>query len=284
MRPLVPALLLGLALLLPTAVGAQSASVAAVGAGDPDLGKGLALLSATFGYVDANGNGRPDAASPSETLYLDVDGQRGVTYGDLRLTSFTPHLAGTYVDASNGDLGLDLSALPGWFASTQAGAWFADLDNTLTVTAGDVRLTGGLARIGAGDADLQAQLRPAAGSPGSLARLGAVDADGDGRHTGGERLVLDVGGDGKVGAGDLGLRASGPGRDDGPSRLEFEDALRQAGVESGEDGFETVEGTGGGSGGLRAVDVLLLGLGLVNLAGLVLLWRRGPGRPRNPFP
>lgn len=273
---------------------AQATSFQVVAAGDAAEGKTLSGLQAGLGYVEANGNGRPDPAAPAEPVYLDADGSRTVTYGDLRLTAHGNYPAGSTVDVTNTDLNLVLAVPQGWIASTAQGAWLADLDGDRQVSAGDVRLSGGFgAHVLPGDGDLRTGLQQAQQATSALARIGYLDSDSDGGHDPAEPLVFDLdpsgsAGSGRVTAGDLRIQPGAPGLDNGPTRAEFDQATGKTATGapggSGSTGGVTVvsDKSDAGGSGWGMPETVLLVLGLVNLAGLAVLYRRGQ-RPRNPF-
>jgi hypothetical protein len=272
---------------------AQGSIFAVIAQGDPANGRTLAGLTAGIGFFDANGNGRADPMAPAEPVYLDLDGSRSVSYGDVRLTGYGGYPAGSTADVTNGDLTLALAAPQGWIASTPQAAWYVDVDGDRQVSAGDVRLSGAFgSHVGASDGDLRTGLRPAQQATSSLGRLGYLDADSDGTHDATEAIVFDLDASGsadagRVTAGDLRLTPSGPGLDDGPTRAEFDQATGKSatgGSGSGSTGGVTIVDHGEASqgSGWGLPETVLLVLGLVNLAGLVVLSRR-TSRPRNPF-
>src|ERR1041385_5343063 len=167
--------LLGLLTLAPLAAAGPVATVAP---SDALAGKTLSFLDAGLGYLDANANAHPDAATPQEPVYLDLDGNHQVSYGDLRLSAFLGYPAGAVVDLANRDVGRPLAAVPGWFA-TAGSAWFVDVDGSATVSIGDVRLDPFGAQVAAGDAALGTPLQAAQQQTNADRRVGYVDGDGD---------------------------------------------------------------------------------------------------------
>lgn len=288
-RTLAAALLLLAVLAAPAQ--AQGATFAVVAQGDPAEGRTLSPLSAGIGYLEANGNGRADPAAPAEPVYLDADGSRSVTYGDVRLTAQGSYPAGSTVDVTNTDLGLALSNAPGWLASTAQGAWLVDMDGDRSVSAGDVRLSGSFgAHVLPGDGDVRTGLQQAQQATSSLNRIGYLDPDSNGRHDPAEAVYFDLdssgsAGSGKVTAGDLRLQPGSPGLDNGPTRAEFDQATGKSSATggSGSTGGVTLVNQGGKAASSWGMpETVLLVLGLVNLAGLAVLYRRS-ARPRNPF-
>jgi hypothetical protein len=295
MRPpwtLLVAALAATALSLPAQ--AQSSTFSVVAQGDAADGRTLSTLAAGagIGYFDADNDGAADPSSPTEPVYLDLDGSHSVSYGDVRLAAHGHYPAASTVDVTNADLSLPLTAPRGWLASTAQAAWYLDLDGNLQVSAGDLRLSdrfGG--HVGAGDGDVRTPLQAAQTATPSFGRIGYVDGNSNGRADAGEGLYFDLDasgapGSGKVNAGDLRVAPGGPGLDDGPTRAEFDQATGKASATGGP----------GSTGGLTVVhdhettrtsawgtpETVLLVLALANLAGLAVLWRRD-SRPRNPF-
>ena len=281
MRPLQPLLLA--VLLTSTAAAAPFGTVAG---DEASLGKPLSTLNTGLGFIDANGNGRADVSEPGEPVYLDVDGSRSATYGDLRLTAALGYAAGTSVDVLNADAGHVLATPGGWFSTTPAGAWIVDLDGDRTVSLGDLRMAPFGGRVVASDADLRAPLQAAQQQVTSSARVGYVDLDGDRARDAAEPVYLDLDpsgtpGNGQVSNGDLRLAASGPGLEpDTPTRAEFEAALSEAGVETGADGSFARDQASAWD----TPTVLALVLGLANLVGLVYVVGqvRKAREPRHP--
>lgn len=75
-----------------------------------------------LGYWDIGPN--PGMYDSGDVVYLDFPPTRLVTSNDLRLTPFSPHLAGTKVTANDNDMGQPLAANP-WTAGARI--WYADL-------------------------------------------------------------------------------------------------------------------------------------------------------------
>lgn len=286
--PAPAAALLLLASALAATAQVPAVSFSAVGQDDAANGRILSTLTVTLGYVDANANGRADPSSPAEPVYLDLDNSRTVTYGDVRLTPLGRYPAGSTVDVTNHDLHLTLVTPHGWVASTSQGAWLADLDANLQVSAGDVRLSGTFGEhVDASAGDRGAGLQAVQQATPTFSRVGYLDQDSDGRHDATEPLVFDLeptgsAGSGRVSPGDLRLQPAGPGLDDGPSRAEFEALAAQGSAE--DSGSVTVvdDDPAGGRSAWGLPETVLLLLGVANLAGLAVLFRRS-ARPRNPF-
>jgi hypothetical protein len=275
-----------------TAVSAQTDSTFSVIAlGDGFEGRSIVATNTLLGFTDLDSDGRADAGEPDETVYLDIDGSRSVTYGDVRLSTFLDYAAGTTVAATNRDLGRALTTAQGWIASTSTGTWVMDVDGDRAISVGDVRFSATFGdRVLAGDADLRTSLQPAQQQTSSLSRLGYLDLDSDNARDPREPLIFDLDpngspGQGKATNGDLRLTPVGPGVDDTLSRAEFEDAIGKAGVQQQNGSYErtVVETEGGSSWGMP--ETVLLLLALVNLAGLAFVYTRlrSGGAPRNPF-
>jgi hypothetical protein len=283
--------LLALAALLLLALPASAAPapfLAALKAGDTDLNQPLTTFTAKVGYLDGNVNGSPDAAAPDENVYLDLDGSTSVSYGDLRLTPFDTYAAGTVVDLANRDVGRALASVDYsvWFAHAGE-SWYLDMDSSRTVSVGDVRMAATApGKVHAGDAALGTPLaRPDGARTGSLGWWGS----GPRNPTGALYVDIDIfsTGNGRTSAGDLRLTPAGFAPDDAPTRAEFEQAQHA--------GTQTVSASGSAAppasfgsapSAWRALDWLLVGLAVLNLAGLVAVARRLEhlrGPPRNPF-
>ncbi|MCA1819208.1 MAG: hypothetical protein LC620_04020, partial [Halobacteriales archaeon] len=197
MRRLLPLTLL-LALALP-AHADGTGFVNAVAQGDADLGLELQTARVTVGYIDANGNTHPDT-QPDETLYLDLDASGSVTFGDLRLSRFDTYAPGTAVNVTNRDVGRPLGTASGaWFAQAGGGTWALDVDNSGTITAGDVVFGAAPAKVMPGDPRIGQGLARPGGTPTSAygwTATGARDVgrtffiDMDGFGTGGSRTSI----------------------------------------------------------------------------------------------
>jgi len=292
MRTLPLLALLAAALLAgPAAAQSSSALATTVAAGDAQQGQSLQFLSAaSLGFFDSNGDGRANARAPQEPVYLDLDGSRSVTYGDLRLTPVLSYPAGSLVNASNADIGHALTATAGWFAQTAQGAWFVDADGSRTVSDGDVRLASPAgARVSGSDADARTPLEAAQGNVASASRVGFVDADSDGRRGATEPVVLDLdaagaSGAGRLSAGDVRLRVSGFGSDDSVSHAELQDALSKVGVTSQGGTYQAPPATPPPP-AWGTPQLVLLALAAVNLVAVIYVFSlvRQQQRPRNPF-
>jgi len=242
------------------------------------MDQGLSSIGASLGYVDANLNGRIDGLAPDEPVYLDVDHEGTVSYGDVRLTAFLDAPAGSTVDVTNRDYGLRLAQPTPWFSSTPSGAWYIDADSSGSVSAGDVRVWGDNApgKVPPGDALAGTALKGAQVGASSFNRLAIRDTNGNGRYDVGEVLYLDVdnnmgGGSGRVSPGDLRITPAGP----------YTDPLAVA-----NDGTPLATGTANNAAkatpdSWRSLDWILVALAVANLAGFVILARQN--RPKNPF-
>lgn len=286
-RPSRAAVLPALLALLALAAGPAASAAAlseTVGAGDAALGQTLVGRRATLGYLDLDLDQALDAAGPPEPLYLDADASGSVSFGDVRLTGLGDYPASSDVGPADTDNGRALAAVPGWLASVD-GAWYADCDNSMTVTAGDLRLATG-ARVAPDDPELGKALARSSLIPTNQVDL--RDADGDGRRDAGEGLYLDLDRSQAVSIGDVRLVSgrTAAGSSGSTSAAGGDGAGAGGDGDGGDDDPDAVETvpTRRGDGSLRGVDVFLLALGLVNLAGLVYVVRSMRStRPRNPF-
>jgi hypothetical protein len=270
------------ALALTLVVPAASAWASPADGSSPELGKAFADVTATLSFIDADGDGQPDASAPDEPVYLDLDGSQTVSYGDLRLTSFGPYPAGTLVDVANRDEARQLTTAGGWFGAL-GGAWYADLDGDSRLSEGDVRLDGAAAGTKADDATpgvgQALRLPPMAASP--RGHLDHVDADRDGHLAVGSPLFVDADGDGQASAGDLRLANWGFGAESGPSPAELA-AARDAALAAAAVAKASAEEPEPSWTVPQLLGVLI---GLVAVAGVAHLYMRsrGPAAPRNPF-
>lgn len=235
----IPVRLLALApaALLLAALPAQAATqplLAAVEAGDADLGLGLAAFQPFVDFNDVNGNGVADLGDPDETVYLDLDGDHTVSYGDVRLTAFLAYPALSVADTTNRDIGRVLKDLRGWFARDAAGAWYFDSDAGGAVNPGDLALTGAApgTKVRPGSADIGTALTGVQGTLPPGQRIGWVDADRDSRRDGGEAIYVDLDANRAVSRGDLRVTPGGLGLDNNPTRAEYEALAAQAGSQA----------------------------------------------------
>ncbi|MES2154950.1 MAG: hypothetical protein V4510_07415 [bacterium] len=251
-----------LAILL--APAASAAFVSEVAGGDTDNGIALVLQHAAFTFIDGNANGHLDSAAPREPIYLDLDASGTVTYGDERLTPFGHYAGHTQVDLTDADAGRALAAAPGWFARSNAG-WVADLDNSGTLTAGDLRL-GADGATPIATAQATGEILRVQGTPGTLFHMGQ-----------GASLYLDTdswtAGGGQVSPGDVriiaGPFATEPVAPQPPaSPVPAQDSTPAATAHQAADSW-------------RSLDWVLVGLAVANLAGLAMLAKAQ--RPKNPF-
>jgi hypothetical protein len=296
MRLLLPALA---ATLLLSAVPASAAEplVAVVPRGDPDVGAAFAeARGAAFAFLDANGNTALDRADPDEPVYIDADGSRAVSHGDLRLTAFGRYPAGTVVELANRDFGRPLTVLIGWLAH-DGDTWYFDADAGSKVSVGDLRLAaGGVEKVGPGDAMLNRGLEATPSPRGTLFHL---DRDRDNARDALEPILIDQDASGAgyrtVSAGDLRFTPSGFGRDDEVTQQELRDAVAARGTQA-PPGTGVPAGSGTGAGTVpvaeapapptwRILDWILVVVGVANLAGLVVVGRMAAARrPKEPFP
>ncbi len=246
--------------------------LAEVKSGDPDSNQSLQTLHGAVAFLDANGNGKPDASVPDEPVYLDLDGSNSVSYGDLRLTGYGPLASGTVVGVTDSDAGRALDLLPNAWFSTAGTTWILDVDGSRTISAPDIRFGDAPTRIGSTDSGLgQSLSRPASAQVGSLGFvgsgprdiLGVVYVDLDSLTSGGGRATI----------GDLRLHPAGfaaPASSVNPSDPSASDGRLAPAQDAG----------------FRLLDGILVVLSLLNLAGLLFVVRsvnqlRGP--PKNPF-
>lgn len=262
--------LLAALLLVPTANAAALAQP--VPAGDTAAGQGLTPRRAVVAFLDLDFDQQADAAGPAEPLYLDADASGTVNFGDLRLTPFGAYGAGSDVQAADTDNDRTLTAAGGWFAAAD-GAWYGDVDGSSTVSAGDLRLATG-DRVGSTDSMLGTALARSSLVPMNMVDI--RDTDGDGRRDAGESLYLDLDRNQAVSPGDLRF-------------LVVAAATGTSGASatgSGHDGEGSSSGTSAeDERGVRGLDVVLIALVVLNLAGLAYAIREArSGRPpRNPF-
>ncbi len=268
MRLLAPAaLLLSLAL----CTGPAAALVSFVASTDADAGAPYRPMNGRIAWIDADLNGQPGHTMPAEPIYLDADGSASVSYGDLRLTSYGSLPPGTGVGVSDSDLGLPLLGTKAWFAATDAGIWYIDMDQNVRVSVGDLRLQGEDAgtRVAAGAPDAGQTLNRQQIQMVESVRLGWSDPNGNNVVDPGESLYLDLANDAvsrtRVDVGDLRLATrphqpavapaadplpAAPNDPDGPSRAEGDGTGAEAQTSPSGDGFTRV-------------------LSIVNLVGLV---------------
>lgn len=270
---LVAALLLPL-LAVPHVAAAGTPILAARQAGDSDLGRPLAAVNAPLRFIDGDGDNLPSIDEPA---YWDLDDSSTVSVADLRLRPFLSLQAGTEVAITDADAGRDLKGASAWFG-TAAGAWYADLDASRTVTPGDTRLGETATVVAASAAEIGQPLALPQGAMGA-GSIGLDDADSDRRRDRGEAVYIDLDtastqGPPIVGIGDLRLMPlARPGSSGGSGA---------AGGNGASDGIGFA--ADGDSGGLRGFDVVVLALLAINLLGLVYVVRvTRNGRPRNPF-
>lgn len=263
--------------------------------GDEAIGTALVeTRGAVFAFLDANGNAALDRSEPDEPIYLDADGNRAVSHGDLRLTPFGRYPSGSAVDLPNRDVGRTLTVMHGWLAHDGDTWYFDAADNRVSV--GDLRFgPAGVEKVGPGDAMLQRSLQATASPQGALFY---VNADRDNVRDALEPLLVDHDASGAgyrtVSAGDLRFTPSGFGVDDEVTRQELQDALAARGQGSSAPGGGGPSGTGASAGtsastgtpppSWRILDWILVVLGVANLAGLVVVGRMAAARkPREPF-
>lgn len=276
-RRLLPFLLsLALAGLAAPAEAAGSPTVlVGVQSGDAALGQALSVVGAPIAFIDARVDQSP---STDEPLYWDLDDSHTVSVGDIRLRDFLGLAAGTEVLVSDLDAGRTLLAASAWFGAT-GGTWFADLDASRSVTAGDLRLGETASVVADGSAEAGQPLAYPQGAQGQ-GTAALADLDGDRRRDAGEGLYLNL---------DTGV---------GPPVVSLGD-LRVVPVARAAGSQAPVGGSGGGGDGDRpdasgaeteastwgTPETVLLVLGLANLVGLAFVYTRlrDGGAPRNPF-
>lgn len=261
--------LFALAVVLLPASACAATLVAEVVGSDTDVGTELRTQRVPFAFLDANGNGHLDTAQPREPVYLDVDGSGAVSYGDVRITPFGAYASNTQVDVANADAGRPLVAAPGWFARGNSG-WVADLDNSGTVTIGDVRFTAdGPMQVDGAQATgetLRVQGNAGTLATGSLARTLYLDVD---QNSGG----------GRVSAGDLRIVPGPMASDAAPAAPAANPAV--PGQTTTVTGAATTPAGKSAPDSWRPLDWVLVALAVANLAGLAILARAQ--RPKNPF-
>ncbi|MDQ6799700.1 MAG: S8 family serine peptidase [Acidobacteriota bacterium] len=142
------------------------------------VASGLARRISIFG--SAGNAGYPERHNESvavnnqfdngEAVYTDFDNSGTVSLGDRRITASGAFAAGTFVAAGNADIGAALANFNGNERHPNSGGFIAggavyrDLDNSGTVTVGDLRITGAGAfaagsTVAVGNADIGTGLR-----------------------------------------------------------------------------------------------------------------------------
>ncbi|HEX2066757.1 MAG TPA: hypothetical protein VHI93_08095 [Candidatus Thermoplasmatota archaeon] len=282
MQRLLAAAALLLVAFLPTAHADATPFAASVEGVDGEMGRMYQAGRAAVAFLDANLNGRPDTAAPDEVVYLDLDGSGSASYGDLRLTAFDTYPAGSVVNQTNRDAGRPLALLHNaWFS--QAGtAWVLDMDASSTLTVGDLRLQPMPAKVRAAEPGLGQPLARPTG-----AQVGAIAWTATGPRDPANAFYVDMdrftnGGD-RVSPGDLRITPLGLAQDGAPTREEFEQAQRLLMPASTEDAAQPPASISPAA--WRALDWFVVGLGILNLVGLVAIARQlnQPRPPRNPF-
>lgn len=224
----VAALVALLAPTLPAAAQSAQGEVTTVTSTDPDILRALTGFRPLLGFTDANSNGILDSA-PDEPAYLDLDESKTVTYGDLRLTAVFDYPAATRVDLTNRDFGWTLLQARGWFARAPSGAWVVDTDDSGTLTAGDIRISGPEAwtKVTAAEAAATTPLTKVQGTLPPSARVGYVDQDLDGRRGPADAAYVDLDADTKVTPGDLRITIGALAPETAPTRAEHDAAVAQ---------------------------------------------------------
>lgn len=261
--------------------------LAFVATGDPAIGTPMSVSFARIGFLDTNGDGFANDAQPDEPFYFDVEGDYGVSFGDVRLTRFLNYPAGSSVDFTNRDFGHRL-AFPGtsWVGRDASDRLFFDADGLRIVSPGDVRLTGQNSgtKVRLGDPEIGQALRNPQETVPAPARLGFADNDGDARPDIDEAIYLDTDGNRHVSRGDLRVARSAPAPDNDPTRTEFE-ALQEEQADQRARSGALAEEAAAVENRMNAWNAGLLLLGVLNGVGLVALavfvrrlWRgeRGP--------
>jgi len=254
--------------------------LAQVKAGDADINATLENFQAGIGYYDGNVNGHFDTV-PDEPAYIDVDNSHSVSYGDLRLTAFAGHASGVSVLLADIDMGRPL-AMPNnaWFLRTTDGSWAIDMDASSTLTAGDIVFPAGTpAKADAATPGLGGRLARVEGS--QVGMLSSLHREHDADTVLYAEMDSFTTGAGRVSAGDLRLTpaaaAAGAATTTGTAA---------SGAMGGSDGAAAPAAATSAPPAWRTLDWLLVGVGVLNLVGLVAVARmvnhlRGP--PRNPF-
>ncbi len=201
----------------------------------PAAGGPFLPTSLFVGFTDVNGDGLVNLDEPNEPVYLDVGGDRYVTYGDIRLTAFARYGPGTAVDFTNPDFDRRLQAVPGWFQTTVEGAWFLDVDSSGNVSAGDIRMMaqGQGVKMGLAQDGLGVLLAPVqVGIPESQRVLWS-DTDGDARRDPGEPLFIDLDGDRRAAQSEPQINDVGLSADAALTQADLEAALESFGNREG---------------------------------------------------
>jgi hypothetical protein len=122
--------------------------VSTVGPTDPDVTAALTAFSTFERFVDFNASGN---YTPGEPIYFQTT-PGPVSAGDTRLTPFGGFAAGSVVAPGDPDIGLVTTAFPAtdqYVDQNSSGNYnpgepiYRDVDNSSTVSAGDLRLLGG---------------------------------------------------------------------------------------------------------------------------------------------
>ncbi|MGQ0535616.1 MAG: hypothetical protein ACT4PT_06055 [Methanobacteriota archaeon] len=208
--------------LLAAAPAAAAASFAEPLADDADA-SGATLVPLPGGLMvhDRVANGVPSPGA-DETLYLDVDGDRVVSWGDLRVSDDGGYDAGTRVDTTNRDYGAPLLPAPGPIATEGDGDWLVDMDRSRTASPGDVWLTGPSAgaALRAGDDGVGGPLTDPATGAGSPS-FAFWDLDNDGVPSWYEPAFLDLDADRRADAGELTFTGNRFGDDNAATRSDL---------------------------------------------------------------
>lgn len=269
---------------------AQSgAGAAAVQPGDAAADERITPINCSVAFVDGDGDYRIDATNPDEPVYLDTNHDGMVSFGDVRLTTFGNYPRWSTVDLPNVDYGLKLTTTSGWFARDAPGAWYFDSDASLTITAGDLRVTGPGGKVTQADAR-GAALTPVQQNVPQANRMAIKDLNADGAYQPGETIYVDTdrntGAGGTVSADDLRF-TPGPLATDKVAAAPPPPPAGSGdtGSDAGSDTTTTIDGRTyvqqTASTGWRTLDWILVALAVANLAAFVFVVRTV--KPRNPF-
>lgn len=253
--------------LLPAAASSSpegpASALTVVESGDADARANLQTVMVTAGFVDADGDRAFDVTAPNEALYLDMNGNGIVDFGDIRLVPFANYPAGSAVDYTNRDFDRWLVVPGGWFARDARHGWLFDTDGSGTTTPGDVRLSAQDAgrKVTADDGDLGEELSRVQEGVTPALRVGWADANGDLLRDPVEPVYVDLDLNGEVTPGEPRLAALGFAVDDEATRTELDSAVVRLEAQDGDlrSGLDALDGRTG------AWNTTLLILALLNL-------------------
>jgi hypothetical protein len=268
-------------------VAAQTGpGAASVEPGDAAADQRITPINCVVGFLDGDADYQIDATSPDEPVYLDTNHDGVVSFGDVRLTAFGSYARWSTVDLPNVDYGHKLTTTTGWFAREATGAWYFDSDASLTITAGDVRVTGPGGKVAQSDAR-GAALTPVQQNVAQTNRIAIKDLNADGAYQPGETLYVDTdrntGAGGTVSADDLRITPGPLATDKATAAPPPPPPPGSSGT--GSDTTTTIDGRTyvqqTASTGWRTLDWILVGLAVANLAAFIFVVRTV--KPRNPF-